>query len=244
MQARPAIQALLVTLADLDNASTVVQRRAKALPEHAELVELNTQRVATSEQIVAVQTQISDTNAELERRNDDLEVARTRLARDQQRLDDGVVNEQKQIAGLQSEIEHLSGRISVLEDESLELMQVVEDGEAKVAELTATRTGLEDRMRALIASRDDQMRQAEQELAGLTQRRTGLVEQIPADVLALYTKVAARLGTGAAELRNGRCSGCGLQLDAAAVRAAAEADASTILRCDECGRILVRTASA
>jgi predicted nucleic acid-binding Zn-ribbon protein len=240
MQAEPAVQALLIKVAEIDNTATMVARRKKALPQHAELSELNGQRMAASEAIVALQTRISDANVELERQNGDLDIARTRLQRDRQRIDDGTVNQLKQIAGLQAEIDHLTGRIAALEDESLVIMQAIEDDEAQVVAQTAQRSGIEDRMRALIASRDAQIGQADQEAADLARERADLVAQVPGDVMALYTKVAARAGTGAAELRNRRCSGCGMELDATALRAAADAAPNAIVRCDECGRILVR----
>jgi predicted nucleic acid-binding Zn-ribbon protein len=242
MKAEPAVQALLIKVAEIDNTTTSLQRRKKSLPENAELAESNGKRIAASERIVAVQTRVGDANTELERQNGDLDIARARLERDRKRLDDGVVNEMKQIAGLQAEIDHLTGRIATLEDEALALMQTIEDGEAEVVELTKQRTRVEDHMRVLIASRDDQIRQADAEAADLAGQRADIVARVPADVMALYTKVAQRAGTGAAELRNRRCSGCGMELDATALRSATEATPDAIVRCEECGRILVRSA--
>lgn len=48
-------------------------------------------------------------------------------------------------------------------------------------------------------------------------------------------------GFGAAELQHGRCSGCRLDANAADLRAYAAAPADQVIRCEECGRILVRT---
>ena len=240
MQADPAIQALLVRVAAIDAQSALTAKRKTTLPQHAELTALNTERIAAGERIVATQARIGDAQANLERLDADLETARTRLARDRQRLDDGVVSEAKQIAGLEAEITHLTGRISALEDDSLEAMQAVEDDEVALAALMRRKTEIEDAMRALIASRDADAREADAEVATLADERASLVAQVPADLMAVYTKVASRLGTGAAELEHGRCTGCGLMLDAVALRAATESVPETVIRCEECGRLLVR----
>ena len=67
----------------------------------------------------------------------------------------------------------------------------------------------------------------------------------PTDLLALYEKLRARTGgVGAAALRQRRCEGCRLELNSAELRPAARAAADEVLRCEECGRILVRTAES
>ena len=75
--------------------------------------------------------------------------------------------------------------------------------------------------------------------------RDAVAAAVPADLLALYERLAAKSGgVGAAMLRHGRCSGCQLEAngaDLARYKAAAEDE---VLRCEECGRILVRTAES
>ena len=242
MQAAPSIQALLVRIAAIDTHTTLTTKRKATLPQHAELAGLNAERIAAAERIVATQARIGDAQADLVRLDAELDTARARLARDQQRMDDGVVNEAKQIAGLETEIAHLRGRIDTLEDDSLEAMQAVEDDESALAALVQQKAGIEDRMRALIASRDEDTRAADGEVAELARERAELVQQVPADLMGVYSKVAGRLGTGAAELVHGRCTGCGLMLDAVALRVATESAPEAVIRCEECGRVLVRAA--
>ena len=68
----------------------------------------------------------------------------------------------------------------------------------------------------------------------------------PADLLALYEKIRAQKGgVGAAALRAAReCTGCSLDLNAADLGAIAKAPPDEVLRCEECNRILVRTAES
>jgi len=75
--------------------------------------------------------------------------------------------------------------------------------------------------------------------------RKPLVSDLPPDLIALYDKVReSGGGIGAALLRHGRCEGCRLELsggERARVKAAAPDE---VVRCDECRRILVRTAES
>ena len=78
--------------------------------------------------------------------------------------------------------------------------------------------------------------------AGETQaRRAGVAGEIPADLLALYTKLKDQYGVGAAMLRGGRCQGCKVALSIAEMNRIKAAPHDEVLRCDECRRILVRT---
>ena len=59
-----------------------------------------------------------------------------------------------------------------------------------------------------------------------------------------YEPGASHGGVGAAELRARRCTGCQLDINAADLRVYAAAAADEVLRCEECSRILVRTAQS
>ena len=69
--------------------------------------------------------------------------------------------------------------------------------------------------------------------------------QVPEDLLALYEKLrAANGGVGAAALRQRRCEGCRLELNTTEINRIRAAAADEVVRCEECGRILVRTADS
>ena len=96
----------------------------------------------------------------------------------------------------------------------------------------------------LFPTRNDQLLQAalDGEMAGLRGQRGEIVPLIPTDLLTLYDKIgASHRGIGAAELRQRRCTGCQLEINAADLRAFSAAAEDEVLRCEECGRILIRT---
>ena len=240
MKAAPEAQAALLTLVELDAKVKVADTRKRTLPEHEELNRLNAQRRQLADEATKAETRASDTETAMARTETDLETARTRLQRDQKRIDDGVVNDARSITSLQDEIAHLTGRVSELEDTQLEQMMAIEDDRKAAAAATSAKADVETKMRALIASRDAATAAADAEIAGLKTERDALASSLPADLVALFDK-ASRDGSGAALLKAGRCTGCGLMIDALARRAAEEAPADDVIRCPECGRILVRS---
>ena len=86
---------------------------------------------------------------------------------------------------------------------------------------------------------------ADAELAALAEARIVAVTGIDAALVALYEKLRIHGGgVGAAALLRGQCQGCHMSLnpvDLARIEAAAADD---VVRCEECGRILVRGTTA
>ncbi|MEL4359058.1 MULTISPECIES: zinc ribbon domain-containing protein [unclassified Luteococcus] len=241
MLAEPADQMRLLDLAAVDLQVNQLQHRRRTLPELETIKTLMAERATLVENQVAAQTRLSDAQADAKRIEDDLNPARERLARNQKRVDDGSIGDPKALRSLTEEIEHLGGRINKLEDDELDAMQVVEDLGIEVDRLTMQRKELEDRIRALMAKRDSQLADLDAELAERHKEREAHVRLLPAPLVATYDKLSARMGIGAAELKQRRCTGCQLEANLADLRRYAAAPANEVLRCEECDRILVRT---
>ncbi|MDQ3896364.1 MAG: C4-type zinc ribbon domain-containing protein [Actinomycetota bacterium] len=79
------------------------------------------------------------------------------------------------------------------------------------------------------------------DLASQLEARQASAASIPADLLSLYEQLRAHLdGVGAAPLVNGRCGGCHLALPATEVDRLRKEPPESLVRCDQCSRILVR----
>ena len=126
----------------------------------------------------------------------EVRVIRDPGGRNEKRSADGSVNDPKALRSLQDEIEHLSGRISNLEDQWLEATQTVEDATAEATRLASRRSEVEDQMRALLKTRDAAVAEIKTELTDLAARRSTFASQVPDDVMTLYDRVAQRQGTG------------------------------------------------
>lgn len=242
MFADPTAQRRLLDVAELDSKLLHLRHQAGHLPENEKLSQLQVTRLELSEQITATKTRQDDAQRLLDRAEADLAPVKARLVRDEKRVDDGLVIEQRAMASLEAEIEHLKGRIDDLEEAELEAMQQVEDEGHGHEELVGRRTEIENQMRTLLSQREDTRAKLTRQNEELTRRRSSAAGGLPEDLLADYERIHARSGsTGAAEMRARRCGGCGLEIDVAELRRFAAAPATEVLHCEECGRILVRT---
>lgn len=232
----------LLDLQAVDSALARLAHRRKTVPELAQLAELDAQYARVSSDLVAAQVAVSDLELEQSKAESDLTPVRERLARNQQRIADGTVADPKALTGLVDEVEHLKKRISDLEDNELEVMQQVEDATTTRDRLETGVGELAEKRARLLAKRDEQFAGIDGEVRDHQTERVQRVEALPAALLAAYDKSrAGHGGVGAAELMQRRCTGCQLEVNAADLRAFAAAPEDEVLRCEECGRILVRT---
>jgi len=174
-----------------------------------------------------------------------VEAVKTRRKRDQDRMDSGAIGNAKDLERMQHELATLDRRISVLEDEELEIMEQLEEAQAAVAELEERVAAHDERLAELTEKRDARLAELDQQLALSTQDRQPALDGLPEDLLKLYDRLREQKGgVGAAELRARQCGGCMLSLDAGEIARIRGLAADEVVRCEECSRILVRTAES
>jgi uncharacterized protein len=219
-----------------------LRHRRANLPEHAQLAKLEAERSTAAANLVAAETRVSDLDIAQRQAEADLEPVRQRRTRNQQRVDDGSIGDAKALAGLVEEIQHLDRRISDLEDAELELMEQLDSATAARDDLASANGELDSRIAELTGRRNELVAGIDAELKSRVGQREQIVIDLPAPLIATYDKLrGTHGGVGAAELRNRRCTGCQLEVNAADLRTFAAAPEDEVLRCEECGRILVRT---
>ena len=241
MLADPADQRTLLTLADLDSEVARVQHAARSLPQHKAIADLMSARKTIADELVAYTTQTDDLQVSVRKAEADLVPVKARLERTEQRVADGSVTDAKILRSLTEEVGHLKKRIAELEDEQLEVMSRLEDVTAHRDRVAARKGSIEDDLRAEVAKRDEAVAKLSQEAKDLTATRGPVAAKVPQPLMALYEKLRASTGLGAAALKAGRCTGCQLQLTLADLDTYRKAPANQVLRCAECNRILVRT---
>ncbi|WP_427383181.1 zinc ribbon domain-containing protein [Janibacter sp. G56] len=244
MKADPTQQLRLLDLQAIDTRLDQIRHAATRLPEIARLSELEDRTVAVRADLVRAETALADIQSEVARAESDVQLVRERMARDQQRLDSGS-GSSKDLQALQHEVASLTRRQGELEDVEIEVMERAETAEADVARLRAERDELAGSEGELVAARDAALAELDKERDELTVPRETLVFQVGKDLLALYEKVRAHSGgLAASALRARRCGGCQLELNPMELKRLAAAPADEVLRCEECDRILVRTAES
>ncbi|TWD83131.1 hypothetical protein FB561_4287 [Kribbella amoyensis] len=235
----------MLDLQDLDLQLDQVAHKRKSLPEHQALTALAAEKSVVDRELVTADTEVSDLQREQKKADSDVEQVRQRKARNQQRLDSGQVTSPKDLEGLQHEIGSLDRRIADLEDAELEVMEKLEAAEATQAELRTRAEAFAGRQAELETSRDAATKDLDEQRATVGDQRATVAAELPDDLVTQYQRLRERNGgIGAAPLVGKRCMGCRMELapsDLNRIRAAAP---DVVLRCEECGRILVRTSES
>ena len=245
MRADAAAQLRLLDLQDLDTVLGQLAHRRRGVPQIAELAALDGRAAELRDHEVAVRTAVSDLEREMAKAESDVAQVRERISRDQALLDAGSVASARQLEDLQHEIANLARRVSDLEDAELEVMEKLEDAQSRAAAAAAAVSELAETRTAAERARDAAFADIDAEVARVGGERARVAPEIPADLLALYDRIRGDSGgIGAAPLHRGRCQGCQLTLTPADLGRIRAEPVDEVVRCEECRRILVRTAES
>ena len=221
LKAQPHQQARLIEVQLLDTRLDQLAHARAHLPALTRLAGLDHAQVTLDRELALARTALSDVQREVDKAEADVQLVRARAARDQAR------------------------RQGDLEEIELEVMERAESLEADVTSLETRRSALLEELAQVRAERDAAFEVSDAEAVDVTERRSALVPEVGAELLALYDKIRASVGgTGASELRQRRCGGCRLELNQVDLSRIKAAPADEVIRCEECRRILVRTAES
>ncbi|MFL6087283.1 MAG: zinc ribbon domain-containing protein [Mycobacterium sp.] len=239
MKAEVVQQRSLLELAELDAEVSRIEHRAKNLPAQQQLEEAQSAHREANDRLAAVQIALEDLDGQVAKFESEIDAVRQREDRDRTLLASGSVDA-KQLTDLQHELNTLERRRSSLEDSLLEVMERREELQSQqageLAEIDELQTKLTEAQRAC----DEANNEIEQLRHQSISRRDELVAELAPDLVTLYERQRARGGAGAGQLQGRRCGACRIEIDKgelARISAAAEDD---VLRCPECGAILLR----
>jgi predicted nucleic acid-binding Zn-ribbon protein len=235
----------LLDLQELDAKADLLRHQRSHLPELAEIEQLRTTRTDLDNRARDAQIVVDDLTEEQSKIDADVEQGRTRRTRDQERIDRGEIANPKDLQHMLSELESLQRRIGTLEDQELDVMEQVETAQRELDTLTAQVAEADGRLATLSGSRDEKIAVIDAELERVVGERAPIAAGLPDDLLALYDKLRAQKGgVGAAALRARTCEGCHISIDPAELAQIKAAGSDQVIRCEECQRILVRTAES
>ena len=244
MKATPLDQERLLELQKIDTQILQATHRKKNLPELAEIARLTEEIGELSRQRDERSVEQSDIKRELAKAEDDVAQVRARKQKDETRLASGS-GSAKDLENLQHEVATLERRINELEEVELEVMERFEVVAQGISALAESIDRLESEKKSLEAIADEKLNQVNSEVEKLGADRKDLAGTIDGELLKLYEKIRGdQGGVGAAEIIRRRCTGCQLDLTAVDVARFAATAADEVIRCEECRRILVRTADS
>jgi predicted nucleic acid-binding Zn-ribbon protein len=226
-------------LAELDAKLSRIAHRATRLPEQQDYQQAQAEHTAANDRLAVVRITLEDLDAQVSRFESEIDAVRRREDRDRSLLKLGATDA-RQLSDLQHELDTLQRRQTSLEDSLLEVMERREElQDQQNGELVAIdqlQAGLSSAQHALDAARAEIDQTRQQHLS----RRDALTAALDPELVALYERQRAGGGPGAGPLQGHRCGACRIEIgrgELARISAAAEDD---VLRCPECGAILLR----
>ncbi|OBI78107.1 zinc ribbon domain-containing protein [Mycobacterium sp. E740] len=239
MKAEVAQQQSLLELATIDAQLSRLEHRAKNLAEQLRLQDVQSAHRDANDRLAALQIAIEDLDAQVAKFESEIDAVRQREERDRALLAGGTVDA-KQLTELQHELDTLERRQAALEDSQLEVMERREelerDQQSELAKIDELQTDLGTAQTACDDARTEIDQQRHQGLS----RRDELVAGLDPELVALYERQRVRGGAGAGQLQGRRCGACRLEIDKGELARISAAADDEVLRCPECGAILLR----
>jgi predicted nucleic acid-binding Zn-ribbon protein len=238
MKAAVAQQRSLLEVAELDAELSRIAHRAGHLPERQDIERMQTDQVAADDRLRALRIALEDLDAQISRFELEIDAVRQREDRDRSLLRS--VADAKQLSDLQHELDTLQRRQSSLEDSLLEVMehreQLQSQQTAEAAAIETLQADLAAAQQALDGALDD----IDQNRRVHATRRDELTAALDPELIALYERQRAGGGPGAGPLLGRRCGACRIEIDRGELSRIASAAEDDVLRCPECGAILLR----
>jgi predicted nucleic acid-binding Zn-ribbon protein len=230
----------LIELQDLDLQLAQLDHQAKTLPILKELAQATEGFENHDALAIASATEKSDIEEELKRSESDVEQVAARIAKDQQFVDSGQASA-KDLQNLLGELDSLNRRKQELEEVELEIMVRIEDAESRRQRHESERARFAAEVERLTAERDLELGAIDSKRAELSGERDAKAATISKELLDLYLKIKdSNGGIGAARLKDGKCDGCHLSVNAVELTRIKSLPEDELVRCEECRRILVR----
>ncbi|MGY4100849.1 zinc ribbon domain-containing protein [Nocardia sp. R16R-3T] len=240
MNVEPPVQAKLLQLAAVDAELTRIAHRRTVLPEQQEVARLEAERNTHKDAAVAVEILLDDLDRDIRKLEGEIEAVRKREERDRGMLTAGSVGA-KQLSEIQHELGSLQRRRSVLEDELLEVMERREASASDHDHAGARLSKTEQELAGAERLRDEALADLDVAQGRCDSDRKGLVALFPDELLSIYDRQRTQHGVGAALLQARRCGACRIELGRGEIARITKTAPDVIVRCPECGAILVRT---
>lgn len=239
MKADVVHQRSLLELARIDADLSRVDHRGKNLAEQRRVEEIQATHREANDRLAALQIAIEDLDAQVAKFESEIDGVRQREDRDRKLLAEGSVDA-KQLTELQHELGTLERRQAALEDSLLEVMERREELQRDQGSELTTIDELQNELGLAQTACEGVRTELDQLRHQSLSRRDEIVSALDADLVGLYERQRAGGGAGAGQLQGRRCGACRIEIDKGELARISAAPADEVLRCPECGAILLR----
>lgn len=233
----------LLTLQSHDSALDQLRHRRDTLPARAELSRLERALVALEADVAQVRGARDAVARRQQAAEDEVASLELKITQIDKRLYSGTVTSPRELQAMQADLDSLRRHRGTIEDRVIEAMEEREPLDAELERLDGERARLDRDAIGCRASIAEAESAIDAEIAREVAARDEAAAGVATEVLAHYDAVRSKLGgVAVARLENGnRCGGCQLTLPAAEVARIKRESADTVIQCEDCDRILIRT---
>ena len=228
------------TLLELSRIDLQLRRNQKSIDEITRGEEVLAQRqllLANSERLLVARNELDALELELVRAETDLNLVETRIAKDEQLLQQS--SNQKDVQGIQSQLQALAKRRGELEDAELVLLERKDEISGSLQSINDERAEIQ----AVLATLETQQTAGLAKLTSgqqlLREDRARNLSQLSSELAEHYEKLFAK-GVGVGRLDGLVCDACGMTLGGDSLESVRNTPADELAHCGECGAILVR----
>ena len=155
---------------------------------------------SANDELELLQKKRKDIEMEVQRENDHMAKAKTKLP---------AVKTNKEYTAILSEVDMVKKKVSGLEDQELEVMEILEVKQKEIPGIKKKFEEEEGLFREYKEKKEAELKRMEQELSSLNSKRDKLKEQLDNLILQRYEKVAkSRGGRAVVSLSENICQGC------------------------------------
>ena len=228
------------TLLELNRIDLQLRRNQKQIDEIKRGAQVQAQRqllLANSERLLVARNELDALELELTRAETDLKLVEGRIAKDETRLQQS--SNQKDVQGMQSELQSLAKRKGELEDAELVLLERKDEILANLKTIEFERAEIQKTLEILESEQTSGLAKLNSGQQLLREDRARNLGLLTAEVSEHYEKLFSR-GVGVGRLDGLICDACGMTLSGDSIDAVRNTPADELAHCGECGAILVR----
>ena len=228
------------TLLELSRIDLQLRRNQKSIDEITRGDEVLAQRqllLANSERLLVARNELDALELELVRAETDLNLVETRIAKDEQLLQQS--SNQKDVQGIQSQLQALAKRRGELEDAELVLLERKDEISASLQSINTERAEIQKDLESLETQQTAGLAKLTSGQQLLREDRARNLSQLSSELAEHYEKLFAR-GVGVGRLDGLVCDACGMTLGGDSLESVRNTPADELAHCGECGAILVR----
>lgn len=198
------------------------------------------------EEVEVLETEIAERSSRLKsdrKALKDLELRTMKILDDRRELNEsmygGKIGNVKELEQMQRRMDQLAAEKRKLEDQTINLMESIENQEIALDDCEARLAGKKEELRSGEKALRKEVAGCESELLALSSKRVALAETIEGKLLDRYTLLAGKTqGRALARVNGDLCGGCRVFISSA-LRGHLY-NPSAMVYCENCGRLLVK----